>query len=818
MDVSSGGRSDGHGRGEDMEDARSDDPVERLLEDSWQTRTRTLSRRELAVESVAALLFCACAIPLAAHAFAVHRLDVSLAASLVVLYAVASRMVRFPLGVGYVVPSYIVLVPMLLLLPVGTVPLLAAAGLVLGTLVQVLGSRAGPGRLISAVPDAWHVLGPAAVLLLAGREHESSLVTAAVYLAALLAGYLLDLLSATVREALILRVAPHLQLRVIGLVWALDSCMAPLGLLAAHAARRTPADVLLLLPLCALLLLISRDRNSWIAHGQHRLDLLERERRRLQSAVGRLGEALAARLDIETLTDIVLRGSVEALDADAGRFALSSALGGKAIETGGTGKRSRNTLRAAAATAQASGRRSKVEGDGAWAVALPFGLRDDPTGAVGAIALVRSDRDFREDELALFETLVERACKAADDIAGHQALREQVLTDPLTGLGNRRRLAHDLELRMEQASAAAPLLLVVFDLDGFKSYNDTFGHQAGDAILERLGGRLASALSWWGSAYRLGGDEFCALLAVNGGDLNIALATAAQTLVERGERFAISASYGAVLLPHEATSVDYALQLADQRMYANKRGSRAPAGSETRDVLMQIIRAVRPALHEHSDQVTRLCLMVGRRLGMGAEQLDALARAAELHDIGKVAIPNAVLARPRGGADVEFVHQHSVIGERILSAAQALRPVAVLVRASHERWDGKGHPDRLAGERIPLGARIIAACDVYEGLCMLPPEGEGLNERQAAEVMRAQAGVQFDPEVVEALLGAIAAGEHVEDQLAAAEGCSRGSGAELPVEGDPGPEAEDQRLGEVADYLRAALMRGVSAPPVEPAA
>ncbi|HEY1834818.1 MAG TPA: HD domain-containing phosphohydrolase [Solirubrobacteraceae bacterium] len=789
-------------------------PVERLLEDSWKSRSRaTLSRRELLVESVAGLLFCACAIPLGVYAFAAHHLDVGLAASLVVLYAVASRMVRFPLGVGYVVPSYVVLVPMLLLLPVGAVPLLAAAGLTLGTLVQVLAARARPGRLISALPDAWHVLGPAAVLLLAGREHDSDLLTALVYLAALLAGYLLDLISATFREALIMRVAPRLQLRVIGLVWTIDSCLAPLGLLAARAAGRAPGDVLLLLPLCALLLLISRDRNSWIASGQHRLDLLARERRRLQDAVGRLGEALAARLDLGTLADIVLRGSMEALDADAGRLALGPSLGGQALETG-TGRRSRNVLRAAAATAQASGRRSMVEGDGAWAVALPFGLEHDPVGASGAIALVRSDRAFLEDELALFGALAERAAKAAGDIAGHQALREQVLTDPLTGLGNRRRLTHDLEARLRQASPTAPLLLVVFDLDGFKSYNDTFGHQAGDAILERLGGRLASSLAGWGSAYRLGGDEFCALLAVEDGNLGAVLATAVQALVERGERFAISASYGAVLLPHEATMIDYALQLADQRMYADKRGTRAPPGGETRDVLMQIIRAVRPALQEHSAQVTRLCLMTGRRLGMGAEQLDALARAAELHDIGKVAIPDAVLARPRDGADVEFVHQHSVIGERILSAAQALRPVAVLVRASHERWDGQGHPDRLAGERIPLGARIIAACDAYEGLCMPPPEGEGLRERQAAVVMRAQAGLQFDPTVVDALLDGIVASEHVESVVVATHAANADTADTAASASDDAAdsarEGDDRRLDEAAAYLRAALLRGIA--------
>src|SRR4029077_19161991 len=147
-----------------LEDLRSNRPVERLLEDSWETRERRISRRELLVESAASLVFLAIAFPLAVTTVGASHIDVPLAAALVVLYALSSCFVRFPIGAGYVVPSYMVLVPMLLLLPPGIVPLLTALALVLGTLVRAVARRTETERVFFAVSDAWHTLGPASVL------------------------------------------------------------------------------------------------------------------------------------------------------------------------------------------------------------------------------------------------------------------------------------------------------------------------------------------------------------------------------------------------------------------------------------------------------------------------------------------------------------------------------------------------------------------------------------------------------------------------------------------------------------------------------
>jgi diguanylate cyclase (GGDEF)-like protein len=773
-----------------LDDARSSDPVERLLEESWEARSRSAGVRELVVESAAALLFLACAIPLAIPALATHSLDPLLVVVLVGMYALASRMIKFPIGAGYVVPSYLVLVPMLLLLPPGLAPLLTALGLIVGTVGQVLAGRAEPKRVVFAIPDAWHALGPALVLTYLGPP-QGGIAEVGLYLVAFAAGCVIDLISATVRESAILGVGSRVQMRVIGLVWLIDACVAPLGLVVAHAARNKPAEVLLLLPLNGVLLLLSRDRNSRIEQAQRRLDLVARERTRLQTAVRRLGEALAAKLDMEALTDIVLRGSIEALDADGGRLTLGGAIAPRVIESGGT-EHVERALRAAGRSAESDECSCQLERDGVWALALPFAFDTDAGHARGALAVAREDRRFREDEEAVMHGLVERARQAAADIVAHHLLREQALTDALTKLGNRRKLAADLDERMPVATASNPLVLIIFDLDGFKSYNDTFGHLAGDAVLARLGSKLAAAIASHGTAYRLGGDEFCVLLAAESAEIQSVVAAAAGALEERGENFEVGASYGAVLIPHEATTLDYALQLADERMYARKKGRPSMAADQTRDVLLRIMHAKQPSLENHSDQVAELCKRVGRHFAMSGEQLDELVRAAELHDIGKVGIPDAILekAGSLSEAEREFVRQHTLLGERILNAAPALRPVAEIVRASHERWDGSGYPDGLAAERIPLGARIIAACDAYEAMTSDRVYRGAISHEHACDELRREAGKQFDSGVVEALIRELSA-----DRPAEAGGAP------------PAPRIAD----EVAAYLRTVLARPVPA-------
>jgi two-component system cell cycle response regulator len=332
-------------------------------------------------------------------------------------------------------------------------------------------------------------------------------------------------------------------------------------------------------------------------------------------------------------------------------------------------------------------------------------------------------------------------------------LRQQTyeaVTDALTGLGNRRRLMHDLEIAVRRDGR--PSTLVFFDLNGFKRYNDSYGHAAGDVLLRRLGAALSLAVDAHGEAYRLGGDEFCALLsgAVPRSDPRVAQVHSA--LFEQGTGFTVAASCGVVIVPQEASSVTLALSLADERMYADKGAGRG-SHSQTQGVLMQLLTEREPMLHNHVCDVGVLAMEIGRRYGFDSEELDELRRAAELHDIGKLAVPEEILHKsgPLSDAEQQFMRQHTIIGERILNVAPALRVIARLVRSSHERWDGQGYPDRLAGEAIPLGARIISACDAYDAMVSERTYQTPRTRAQAASEMRRHAGSQFDPGVVEAL-------------------------------------------------------------------
>ncbi len=343
-----------------------------------------------------------------------------------------------------------------------------------------------------------------------------------------------------------------------------------------------------------------------------------------------------------------------------------------------------------------------------------------------------------------------------DNVVLLRATRAEALTDGLTGLPNRRRLMRDLEraLATDDDGPDRPraATFALFDLDGFKGYNDTFGHAAGDVLLDRLARRLAAAVAERGRAYRLGGDEFCVLLGGHVALDDPLMEACGAVLAEQGEGFRVGASCGAVALPEEAGTPTLALQLADQRMYAAKRGSRASGGAQAHDVLLQVLREREPELHRHLRGVAALAAAVGRRLDLSAEQLDEVARAAELHDVGKIAVPDEILHKPSALTADEWrlMRQHTVIGARILGVAPAMRPVAEIVRASHERWDGAGYPDGLAGERIPLGARIVSVCDAFHAMTSERPYQRSLSDEEALVELRRCAGTQFDPVVVEA--------------------------------------------------------------------
>jgi two-component system, cell cycle response regulator len=328
------------------------------------------------------------------------------------------------------------------------------------------------------------------------------------------------------------------------------------------------------------------------------------------------------------------------------------------------------------------------------------------------------------------------------------ASRVEATTDALTGLSNRRKLKTDLGLALEDGASYA---LVLLDLNGFKSYNDSYGHGAGDALLAQLGEALAKGVRDVGVAYRMGGDEFC-VLARDPRDVEALGALSAEALSTRGNGFSITAAYGAVLVPEEAHDDTTALVLADTRMYRQKNSGRLPAAHQSAGVLLAVLEERAPGLASHVRTVSELACATAVELGMPADDLDALRHAAALHDIGKMAVPESVLekAGPLSDAEWDLMRRHTLVGERILAAAPALDRSAQLVRWSHERVDGGGYPDGLRGEAIPLGSRVILVADAFDAMTSERSYGRVLSRDEALAELRRCTGTQFDAAVVAA--------------------------------------------------------------------
>ena len=371
------------------------------------------------------------------------------------------------------------------------------------------------------------------------------------------------------------------------------------------------------------------------------------------------------------------------------------------------------------------------------------------TGSAIAILLLAVAFAFLYRRASLARAVAERLARENARMAA--ASHEEARTDALTGLPNRRALIDDLDAQLANAGGKRSVVLALFDLDGFKQYNDTFGHPAGDALLARLGERLATAVDGIGNAYRMGGDEFCVLAPVEPARAETVVALAAAALTDTGDAFSIGCSHGMALVPSEAFSPVDALRIADQRMYEQKSTPLA-ASRQSTDVLLKVLSERDTGLRTHLSSVAGLAERIAERLGLAEHQIKQISLAAKLHDIGKTAIPDEILNKP-GPLDQdewEFMRRHTVIGERIILAAPSLAPSAGLVRSSHERFDGTGYPDALTGGAIPLGASIIAVCDAFDAMVSKRPYRAAMSTGDAVVELRRCAGTQFDPAVVEA--------------------------------------------------------------------
>jgi diguanylate cyclase (GGDEF)-like protein len=365
------------------------------------------------------------------------------------------------------------------------------------------------------------------------------------------------------------------------------------------------------------------------------------------------------------------------------------------------------------------------------------------------------------------------------------------LTDPLTGLGNYRHFQERLQVELAAAERVrARLTLCLIDIDDFKSINDRFGHPAGDRILARVGGLLRQG----GEAFRLGGDEFAVLLP--GIDERAALMAAKSiagriALLEDDEVDKVAVSVGVATLPVEGAGRDEFVRLADRALYwAKEHGKnqvriyrpdvvdltqlkRLGAGTDraaryrAAASLAKAVDARDEYTGSHSARVSEIAARIAARLGLDSEQIELIRLATSLHDLGKLSIPEEILRKPDALSDAErlVLERHPRIGYQMLEGL-GVDPIADWVLHHHERWDGNGYPDRLRGEQIPIGARIIFVADSYDAMTSDRVYRRRLTDEEAKSELIRCAGTQFDPTIIAAFMEELEASGATVDALA----------------------------------------------------
>jgi diguanylate cyclase (GGDEF)-like protein len=330
-----------------------------------------------------------------------------------------------------------------------------------------------------------------------------------------------------------------------------------------------------------------------------------------------------------------------------------------------------------------------------------------------------------------------------------------------------------LELDVRRAQRYhRPLSVALLDVDGFRSINVEHGYAGGDAVLAAVGELLTETTRVHDLACRMGGDEFAMLMPETS-----ALA-AVQTMerllfaledLDTGAVRGVAISIGIASLEAKQTPERLLAVAAEALQQARVRGGNQVSmltgglGDEAaKPIHGEVIAALTSALQErdrytgeHSESVVEMAARVAQSMGLDADEVSRVRTAALLHDIGKVGIPDEILHKP-GPLDErewELMRQHPLIGERILRAIPGLGGVARIVRHEHERWDGGGYPDGLAGTETPIGARIILACDAYHAMTSDRPYRRAMSHTDAMQELTRGARTQFDPEVVQALVG-----------------------------------------------------------------
>ena len=359
-------------------------------------------------------------------------------------------------------------------------------------------------------------------------------------------------------------------------------------------------------------------------------------------------------------------------------------------------------------------------------------------------------------------------------------LQQRSDTDGLTGLLNHRAMHHALDMEAARGRRYGVVFsLLLLDVDDLKLLNDTHGHPAGDQLLKGVGQLLSEHIREVDFVGRVGGDEFMIILPETGPEAATAAAEkmrdaiSAQPYVSAdGQRIPVHASMGIASFPEDGSEANTLVAYADANLYISKRrGGNAvthwdddlrqeeveTAGFGMLESLVAAVDNKDSYTHRHSNEVTEHALAIAAALGLSEASQQVVRVAGLLHDVGKIGVPGRILRKPGRltPGEYEITKRHTLLGERLIQEIPNSREIRAAVVSHHERWDGAGYPRGLAGKAIPLPGRILSVADAYSAMTSDRPYRAGLSTHEAITQLRAGAGTQFDPALVELFIEAL---------------------------------------------------------------